>query len=409
MDGDGRALPRPRDARRRARHEDRAWRSATTTRARSAPTGSSTRSPLRDALRRRRACASTSAPRPPSTSSPREGEYLGGVAHDRHRDLAGGARPSAARALPKVDLAPPRSVIGKNTIDAIRSGVVFGYAGAVDAILRRLYDELGERADGDRHRRPGRPGRAVTRGDRRGRRPAHAHRAAPAARAQHLERASHERRGCMTRPRPIPGRSAALRVPNRVLLAPLAGIGNWFVRLQAKRYGAGHGRLGDGLQHAIHHGNEKTLHRDAAHRPARARRAGRSRSSCSARTRTSCARPPPTSRARGADADRPQHGLPGPEGLQDRRRRRAARRPRPRGRRRARRRARAAGLPVTVKLRSGLRAGRARAASSWPTASSTRPASRRSRFHPRSAAVHHKGAPDYDARRAAGRDARRRR
>jgi type III pantothenate kinase len=49
--------------------------------------------------------------------------------------------------LPKVDLAPPKSVIGKNTIDAIRSGVVFGYAGAVDAILRRLYDELGERTD----------------------------------------------------------------------------------------------------------------------------------------------------------------------------------------------------------------------------------------------------------------------
>ena len=35
-------------------------------------------------------------------------------------------------------------MIGKNTIDAIRSGVVFGYAGAIDAILRRLYDELGE-------------------------------------------------------------------------------------------------------------------------------------------------------------------------------------------------------------------------------------------------------------------------
>ena len=30
-----------------------------------------------------------------------------------------------------------------------------------------------------------------------------------------------------------------VRVPNRVVLAPLAGIGNWFVRLQAKRYGAG--------------------------------------------------------------------------------------------------------------------------------------------------------------------------
>jgi type III pantothenate kinase len=49
--------------------------------------------------------------------------------------------------LPKVDLAPPRSVIGKNTIDAIRSGVVFGYAGAIDAILRRLYVELGARPD----------------------------------------------------------------------------------------------------------------------------------------------------------------------------------------------------------------------------------------------------------------------
>src|SRR6185437_9150907 len=32
------------------------------------------------------------------------------------------------------------------SLEAIRSGVVFGYAGAIDAILRRLYDELGERA-----------------------------------------------------------------------------------------------------------------------------------------------------------------------------------------------------------------------------------------------------------------------
>ncbi|MHB1809576.1 MAG: type III pantothenate kinase [Solirubrobacteraceae bacterium] len=48
--------------------------------------------------------------------------------------------------LPKVELAPPRVVLAKNTIDAIRSGVVFGYAGAVDAILRRLYGELGATA-----------------------------------------------------------------------------------------------------------------------------------------------------------------------------------------------------------------------------------------------------------------------
>ncbi len=49
--------------------------------------------------------------------------------------------------LPKVELAPPKAVIAKNTIDAIRSGVVYGYAGAIDAILRRLYDELGGHAD----------------------------------------------------------------------------------------------------------------------------------------------------------------------------------------------------------------------------------------------------------------------
>ena len=50
----------------------------------------------------------------------------------------------------------------------------------------------------------------------------------------------------------------SLRVPNRVLLAPLAGIGNWFVRLQAKRYGAGMAVSEMVSCHAIHHGNEKT-------------------------------------------------------------------------------------------------------------------------------------------------------
>jgi tRNA-dihydrouridine synthase len=50
----------------------------------------------------------------------------------------------------------------------------------------------------------------------------------------------------------------SLRVPNRVLLAPLAGIGNWFVRLQAKRYGAGMAVSEMVSSHAIYHRNEKT-------------------------------------------------------------------------------------------------------------------------------------------------------
>ena len=49
-----------------------------------------------------------------------------------------------------------------------------------------------------------------------------------------------------------------LKVPNRVMLAPLAGIGNWFVRLQAKRYGAGMAVSEMVSSHAIFHGNERT-------------------------------------------------------------------------------------------------------------------------------------------------------
>src|SRR5438132_7809524 len=52
-----------------------------------------------------------------------------------------------------------------------------------------------------------------------------------------------------------------LRVPNRVMLAPLAGIGNWFVRLQAKRFGAGMAFSEMVSSHAIHYRNEKT-HRE---------------------------------------------------------------------------------------------------------------------------------------------------
>src|ERR687888_1191910 len=50
-----------------------------------------------------------------------------------------------------------------------------------------------------------------------------------------------------------------LTIPNRVVLAPLAGIGNWFVRLQAKRYGAGLAVSEMVSSFAIHYRNEKTM------------------------------------------------------------------------------------------------------------------------------------------------------
>jgi tRNA-dihydrouridine synthase B len=48
-------------------------------------------------------------------------------------------------------------------------------------------------------------------------------------------------------------------IPNRVVLAPLAGIGNWFVRLQAKRYGAGLAVSEMVSSFAIHYRNRRTL------------------------------------------------------------------------------------------------------------------------------------------------------
>jgi nifR3 family TIM-barrel protein len=48
-------------------------------------------------------------------------------------------------------------------------------------------------------------------------------------------------------------------IANRVLLAPLAGIGNWFVRLQAKRHGAGLAVSEMVSSFALHYKNERTL------------------------------------------------------------------------------------------------------------------------------------------------------
>jgi nifR3 family TIM-barrel protein len=56
-----------------------------------------------------------------------------------------------------------------------------------------------------------------------------------------------------------PWELGGVRIPNRVVLAPLAGIGNWFVRLQAKRYGAGLAVSEMISSFAIHYGNRKTL------------------------------------------------------------------------------------------------------------------------------------------------------
>ena len=52
---------------------------------------------------------------------------------------------------------------------------------------------------------------------------------------------------------------AGIRIPNRVVLAPLAGIGNWFVRLQAKRHGAGLAFSEMVSSFGLKYGDERTL------------------------------------------------------------------------------------------------------------------------------------------------------
>jgi type III pantothenate kinase len=70
------------------------------------------------------------------------GEYLGGIITPG-AEISIDALYDRAAKLPKVELASPRTLIGKNTVDAIRSGIVYGFAGQVEGIVRRLRVELG--------------------------------------------------------------------------------------------------------------------------------------------------------------------------------------------------------------------------------------------------------------------------
>jgi type III pantothenate kinase len=75
-----------------------------------------------------------------------DGAYLGGIIAPGV-EISMEALTQRAAALPKIDLTPPRTLIGKSTVDSIRSGIVYGFAGQVDSIVSRLRDELGEETE----------------------------------------------------------------------------------------------------------------------------------------------------------------------------------------------------------------------------------------------------------------------
>jgi tRNA-dihydrouridine synthase B len=179
-------------------------------------------------------------------------------------------------------------------------------------------------------------------------------------------------------------------IPNRVVLAPLAGIGNWFVRLQAKRHGAGLVVSEMVSSYAVHYRNERTcrelLRIHPQEHPVSMQLFGNDPDvMASAAERVAAA---------GADLIDINMGCPVPKvcktgagaALLDEPERAVAV---------AQAAARGSGLPVTVKLRSGQRPGDL----------SGLEVARRLVFdggvaaisiHPRHASQRHKGTPNYD-------------
>jgi type III pantothenate kinase len=72
-----------------------------------------------------------------------KGEYIGGVIIPGI-EISLEALAERTAKLPKIELVRPDRVIGKNTVSAIQSGIIYGYAGMVDAICGKLKEEMSE-------------------------------------------------------------------------------------------------------------------------------------------------------------------------------------------------------------------------------------------------------------------------
>jgi tRNA-dihydrouridine synthase B len=182
-------------------------------------------------------------------------------------------------------------------------------------------------------------------------------------------------------------------IANRVLLAPLAGIGNWFVRLQAKRHGAGLAVSEMVSSFALHYKNERTLRELLVLHPdehpvsiqlfghdAEVMRSGAAIAAAAGADlidiNMGC--PVPKVRKTGAGAQL----LRDPELALNLAR--AARE--------------GSGLPVTVKLRSGIEAGD-RSGFDLAIRLAEEAGVAAIGFHPRAATKGHKGRPDYELTR----------
>jgi type III pantothenate kinase len=71
-----------------------------------------------------------------------KGEYMGGAIAPG-LGISSEALFMRASKLPRVELVRPKKVVGKNTVHSMQAGIVFGYVGLVDEIVRRMKEEVG--------------------------------------------------------------------------------------------------------------------------------------------------------------------------------------------------------------------------------------------------------------------------
>ncbi|MBS3758733.1 MAG: type III pantothenate kinase [Desulfobacterales bacterium] len=70
-----------------------------------------------------------------------QGEYLGGAIAPGI-GIAAEALYNEASKLPRIEFQPPPRVVGTNTVDSMKSGLLFGYAELVDGMVRRIHKEM---------------------------------------------------------------------------------------------------------------------------------------------------------------------------------------------------------------------------------------------------------------------------
>jgi type III pantothenate kinase len=72
-----------------------------------------------------------------------KGEYIGGALAPGIENSAEALFKRAAK-LPKIELVKPKSVIAKNTIQAMQAGILYGFAGQVDGVVENLQKDIGK-------------------------------------------------------------------------------------------------------------------------------------------------------------------------------------------------------------------------------------------------------------------------